>query len=118
MLADQDIEEGAIALQVGVGEGDQLALARRPCLVARPIQVATVADGQGGGHQQHRIVTFGRPDHQLGADRRVGRHQPTEEVGVAVRTAIRTTIIGKHDLSIPTIADEALTAADGGCSEP
>ena len=57
MVSGQRVDEVAVAVPVGGGDGDELAVARRRGHATGPShEVVAVVGEEGGGHEDQRIV--------------------------------------------------------------
>jgi hypothetical protein len=100
VVADQDVEQVGVALQVGLGQDHELALAGADGQLDGAGEVAGVAGEHRRGHEDGRRVRRRSQGEDLGRGTRVTADEAVEEDG----------LIGGHNTTVDRSADGALTA--------
>jgi hypothetical protein len=99
VVADQDVEQGGVALQVGLGQDYELALAGADGQLYGASEVAGVAGEHRRGDEDGRRVRLWSQGEDLGRGTRVTADEAVEEDG----------LIGGHNTTVDRSADGRLT---------
>jgi hypothetical protein len=100
VVADQHVEQGGVALQMGLGEHHELPLTGAGGQVGRTGEVASVAGEHRRGDEDGRRVRRRGKGEDLARGARVAADEAEEEGG----------LFGGHETTVDESADGALTA--------
>lgn len=105
MVANEDVEQVRVVVQVRFGENDELALAGGVGARGGPNQVTRIVDQQRGGDQERGVLcAAGRGEHLVVRARRPA-NEAKQQAGGAAGGGGR----GGHEITVAQGADDGLT---------